>query len=412
MKTITNLALLSFISILFFSATITNAQTTQVEIGNAEAFAGQPISRFFRYHASEFIYLQSEIDVQGDIKSIAFNKASGSNTQPILAVTIYMKHTSDNTKTTGTTNTVGYQLVYDGTFPNTAATGWMSVNLDTPFAYNNTDNLEILIIKGDQAPLTSAQFPRWFNTSSGAANRIRSYNDDSNPWSSTRTMSALNGLPDVRFEIEPTTACVPTFSEITEEACFSFELNGQVYQNTGQFEQVITNAAGCDSTITLNLTIKEVNNEVTFQNGVLTALQNNASYQWIDCANNNPIAGETSQTFSPAANGEYAVVINYDGCEATSDCIPVTGLSTSEWHLNNDVVVYPNPTDGVVELLIAKSDEIALLNVLDYNGKIVKTKSDLIGQTLNLSDLESGLYIFTFLDQETQKLHAIKILKK
>ncbi|MCC5922493.1 MAG: T9SS type A sorting domain-containing protein, partial [Crocinitomicaceae bacterium] len=412
MKTITNLALLSFISILFFSATITNAQTTQVEIGNAEAFAGQPISRFFRYHASEFIYLQSEIDVQGDIKSIAFNKASGSNTQPILAVTIYMKHTSDNTKTTGTTNTVGYQLVYDGTFPNTAATGWMSVNLDTPFAYNNTDNLEILVIKGDQAPLTSAQFPRWFNTSSGAANRIRSYNDDSNPWSSTRTMSALNGLPDVRFEIEPTTACVPTFSEITEEACFSFELNGQVYQNTGQFEQVITNAAGCDSTITLNLTIKEVNNEVTFQNGVLTALQNNASYQWIDCANNNPIAGETSQTFSPAANGEYAVVINYDGCEATSDCIPVTGLSTSEWHLNNDVVVYPNPTDGVVELLIAKSDEIALLNVLDYNGKIVKTKSDLIGQTLNLSDLESGLYIFTFLDQETQKLHAIKILKK
>lgn len=412
MKTITNLALLSFISILFFSATITNAQSTQVEIGNAEAFAGQPISRFFRYHASEFIYLQSEIDVQGDIKSIAFNKASGSNTQPILAVTIYMKHTSDNTKTTGTTNTVGYQLVYDGTFPNTAATGWMSVNLDTPFAYNNTDNLEILVIKGDQAPLTSAQFPRWFNTSSGAANRIRSYNDDSNPWSSTRTMSALNGLPDVRFEIEPTTACVPTFSEITEEACFSFELNGQVYQNTGQFEQVITNAAGCDSTITLNLTIKEVNNEVTFQNGVLTALQNNASYQWIDCANNNPIAGETSQTFSPAANGEYAVVINYDGCEATSDCIPVTGLSTSEWHLNNDVVVYPNPTDGLVELLIAKSDEIALLNVLDYNGKIVKTKSDLIGQTLNLSDLESGLYIFTFLDQETQKLHAIKILKK
>lgn len=411
MKTITNLPLLSFISILIFSATISNAQITQVEIGNAESFAGQPISRFFRFHASEFIYLQSEIDVQGEIKSIAFNKASGSNTQPILAVTIYMKHTSDNTKTTGTTNTIGYQLVYDGSFPNTATSGWMSVNLDTPFEYNNTDNLEILIIKGDQAPLTSAQFPRWFNTSSGAVNRIRSYNDDSNPWSSTRTMTALNGLPDVRFEIEPATPCVPTSSEITEEACFSFELNGQVYENSGQFQQVITNAAGCDSTITLNLTIKEVNDEVTFQNGVLTAVQNNATYQWINCANNEPIAGALSQTFTPTSNGDFVVIINYEGCETTSDCITVTGLSTSDWSLNNDVVLYPNPTEGVVEIILSDAQLIESLTVLDFNGRIVFNKTDFSDLFVDISSLEAGHYIFKLKEKQTGKVLTKKVMK-
>ena len=35
-------------------------------------------------------------------------------------------------------------------------------------------------------------------------------------------------------------------------------LNGQTYTQTGTYTQVLTNAAGCDSTITLNLTISDV----------------------------------------------------------------------------------------------------------------------------------------------------------
>jgi len=44
-------------------------------------------------------------------------------------------------------------------------------------------------------------------------------------------------------------------STLTESAIDSFTLNGQTYTQSGTYTQTITNAAGCDSTITLNLTL-------------------------------------------------------------------------------------------------------------------------------------------------------------
>jgi len=44
-------------------------------------------------------------------------------------------------------------------------------------------------------------------------------------------------------------------SNLTEVACDSYDLNGTIYSATGSYTQVISNVQGCDSTITLNLTI-------------------------------------------------------------------------------------------------------------------------------------------------------------
>ena len=46
-----------------------------------------------------------------------------------------------------------------------------------------------------------------------------------------------------------------TASVLNEFACSGYTLNGQTYTSSGTYVQVITNAAGCDSTITLNLTV-------------------------------------------------------------------------------------------------------------------------------------------------------------
>ncbi|MCF8417145.1 MAG: T9SS type A sorting domain-containing protein, partial [Crocinitomicaceae bacterium] len=47
----------------------------------------------------------------------------------------------------------------------------------------------------------------------------------------------------------------PTNSTLIETALDSFTLNGQTYNQSGTYTQVIPNAAGCDSTITLNLSL-------------------------------------------------------------------------------------------------------------------------------------------------------------
>ncbi|MEY3049429.1 MAG: hypothetical protein RL365_1467 [Bacteroidota bacterium] len=63
-------------------------------------------------------------------------------------------------------------------------------------------------------------------------------------------------------------------------------------------------------------------NGVTQTDVTLTADQNNATYQWIDCDNNNsPILGETNQSFTPTVTGNYAVEVTVNGCTSVSECV-------------------------------------------------------------------------------------------
>ena len=55
------------------------------------------------------------------------------------------------------------------------------------------------------------------------------------------------------------TANAATHSYITTSSCNSYTLNGQTYTTSGSYTQNLTNAAGCDSTLTLNLTINSSN---------------------------------------------------------------------------------------------------------------------------------------------------------
>lgn len=55
-------------------------------------------------------------------------------------------------------------------------------------------------------------------------------------------------------EIQPF-MCQPTFSETAEEACDSLEWNGTWYAQSGNYTFQTINAAGCDSTATLHLTV-------------------------------------------------------------------------------------------------------------------------------------------------------------
>ncbi len=171
----------------------------------------------------------------------------------------------------------------------------------------------------------------------------------------------------------------PTSSTITQTACGSYTLNGQTYTSSGTYTQVVSNAASCDSTITLNLTINDVNATVTASGIVLTASQSGATYQWIDCDNNDaPIAGATSQSFTPTQNGNYAVTITANGCTETSDCMPVNsvGIETVE---QNDWSVYPNPGNGMFTIIgesLNSATSIKVTNALGQELKPATTNSN------------------------------------
>jgi hypothetical protein len=187
---------------------------------------------------------------------------------------------------------------------------------------------------------------------------------------------------------------IKSTSEIIDmTACDAFELNGEVYTASGQYVQILTNAAGCDSTLVLILTINTVNTTV-FQTGhLLIAVPVIATFQWINCAGDIPIAGATSQTFLATEDGSYAVIITENGCTDTSDCYEVVGTALTE--LSDRVSVYPNPTTGSLTIQFAGAGYAGIV-VRDVSGRQVEVpllpRSDDVELVL---PSRAGLYLVT-----------------
>ena len=172
---------------------------TVITIGTGTSTQTYPLDRLYNYSAFEAIYLASELQYAGTIKSLGFYKASGSDVNPIEAVTIYMKNTSESTLSDGTYSTAGYTQVYNGNFTNNATSGWMSVDLSPQFTCNGS-NLSILIVKGYQAYISS--YPNWTYTTTTTTRARCNRSDSAAPTSLTGSTS----LPNLQIKLFPNTS--------------------------------------------------------------------------------------------------------------------------------------------------------------------------------------------------------------
>lgn len=122
---------------------------------------------------------------------------------------------------------------------------------------------------------------------------------------------------------------------------------------------------------TMTIEVVEIDETVSLTGNILTANQNGASYQWLDCNNGNfPVGGETGQTFAPSVNGSYAVQVTKNGCSEISDCINMNVVGMNETLVKN-VFIYPNPASYMVTV-----ENIPLestITVFDITGKAVYT---------------------------------------
>ena len=142
---------------------------------------------------------------------------------------------------------------------------------------------------------------------------------------------------------------------IAMTACDSLVWNGVNYTTSGIYNQTLTNVSGCDSVVTLDLGIISVDTSVlhAISSSTLTALATNATYQWIDCNNNNsPISGEINQTFSPISNGNYAVLITQNGCTASSNCYQFNNLMSVSLSSTSPIYCNGNTTDVTAVALV------------------------------------------------------------
>lgn len=117
-------------------------------------------------------------------------------------------------------------------------------------------------------------------------------------------------------------ACQPVSSSISASVCKTYTSPSKKYTwtKTGTYKDTLLNKAGCDSIITINLTISnKVDTSVTVQANVMMANLKGASYQWINCETNQPI-NITTRSLLTTVKGSYKVIIDQDGCVGTSSC--------------------------------------------------------------------------------------------
>lgn len=183
-----------------------------------------------------------------------------------------------------------------------------------------------------------------------------------------------------------------TFSNVTLYTNDVVTFNGESYATAGQFTQTIENASGCDSIIYIEVVILENNFELEVENGVISTSQTGVSYQWIDCNNNNqPIPGATQETFTPTQSGSYALIVFGNEGQVTSNCIDIilTGISIEK---RNPVRLFPNPAQDQLNISLETID-FEYYQIYNLQGKLVLTgQINTLNESVNITHLSTGVY--------------------
>ena len=181
-------------------------------------------------------------------------------------------------------------------------------------------------------------------------------------------------------------------------ACDTYTwIDGNTYTaSNSTATHTLIDAEGCDSLVTLNLTINTVNTSVTQSGPELTADEPNASYQWLLCPDMTPIVEAIDQSYTASSSGEYAVAVTSNGCVDTSSCYTVTVVSTIEYDLGDAFKIYPNPTDGNYSIELGENDQPVLITITSLSGEVIQSKTYNEGPLLNLKLEEpAGVYLIS-----------------
>ncbi|MEQ8624908.1 MAG: T9SS type A sorting domain-containing protein [Vicingaceae bacterium] len=197
-----------------------------------------------------------------------------------------------------------------------------------------------------------------------------------------------------------------TTSNDTVTACDRYTWNANTYTTSGIYIDTLTTTAGCDSVLTLELTIDSVSDLSTTTAGLtITANNANATYQWLNCANNYAIiAGDTTQTFTATANGNYAVELTENSCVDTSACVAIISVGLLEEKVANELFnVYPNPSNGIMNVEIhmpatgRNLDSKQQFFIYNHLAQVVREVRVKEGKNqINISQLPKGVYFIRY----------------
>ena len=171
---------------------------------------------------------------------------------------------------------------------------------------------------------------------------------------------------------------LPLGESINVTSCgpYTWSVNNVTYTKSGTYS--FSNVTGCNFNTTLILRVlNAIDTSVTRQDGdILKAKQTSVKYQWLNCDNGyKALDKEVGQIFKPSYNGNYSVKIYNLSCVDTSSCFPFNTLDLAEQKEFNQLLIYPNPTNGEIHIVFKQSMDNIEVKLIDMTGKIVHNSS-------------------------------------
>jgi len=102
------------------------------------------------------------------------------------------------------------------------------------------------------------------------------------------------------------------------------------------------------------------------------------------------------------------MLIHEDGGMMGQFVVKKQGVGISEFNLNDNVLVYPNPSNGIIYLETKNGFALIAMEVVDVYGRSIKTFTDLSAtESIDLSSLAKGVYFLRFKSDEGEAIQKI-----
>lgn len=175
----------------------------------------------------------------------------------------------------------------------------------------------------------------------------------------------------------------------------SLYFDGQYFNKAGTYIANYKNIGGCDSVITLNLSL-HIPRTVSISVATSKLLKSTSGfkyYQWYK--NDNVLKNKTSDSLIVTSSGDYNVAaVDSHNCYYTSSKLAFVYNSISN-SSPTDFDIYPNPA---TESITINSDKIkgksSTISIYNIEGKLVKNISQTLKNQIqiNITDIEKGMY--------------------
>lgn len=204
--------------------------------------------------------------------------------------------------------------------------------------------------------------------------------------------------------------CADTSSSVltVSAACDGYSFNGENYTESGSHTFVFQALSGCDSTVTLDLTIVNVEAIINVTGFVLGTTTPYTTYQWF--LNGNLIPNATGSTYTVSENGNYTVfVTDENGCSDTSSIYIVNNV-TAIRDINgiaDKIRIYPVPATDLVYINSPVAVNVSLSGI---EGKVIRSVKE--AKQLSLAGLAEGIYLLHITDKEGNLVKVEKIVKQ